>query len=320
MAARDARMHRLAAAALGANATTCEPPGHGTSLLAPNARATPVRGHVVATLNGETITDEDVASVARAEGITDVRQALDRAVDMRLLADEAARRDLGNDPLVTDTSRRGAIQALLATTVERVVRPDNLPRADFEAGMRIRGFELSHGELRATVHAVVLASDDAGLSAHESARDRAARLRDLVMAMPLPRTPESFQQLAERELHDVPHRVESLPAVDAQGRWARGDLAEPFAVATGALQQPGDVSPVVETTFGFHVIVLVSREPAVVRPEAEVRAMVAEELLWRLRHRELDEQLEALRARYHAQVREQALSEVEHARLVPEGS
>jgi hypothetical protein len=52
---------------------------------------------------------------------------------------------------------------------------------------------------------------------------------------------------------------------------------------------------------------LVAREPPLERPIDEVRAIVSQELLWRVQHVALDAMLDGLRAQYHATVRDEAL-------------
>nr|AYC79779.1 SurA N-terminal domain protein [uncultured bacterium] len=117
----------------------------------------------------------------------------------------------------------------------------------------------------------------------------------------------------------LPHRVEMLPAFDREGHYGRGDMVRPFADAAAQLENPGDLSPVVETPFGYHVIVLVAREPALEAPEESVRAAVRTELLWRLRHRALERYLDALRTRYNTHVRDDAMRAVERVPLGERG-
>jgi peptidyl-prolyl cis-trans isomerase D len=44
--------------------------------------------------------------------------------------------------------------------------------------------------------------------------------------------------------------------------------------------KPGDISTLVKTQFGFHIIKLVDAQPEVVRPMAEVRGEIADQLRW----------------------------------------
>jgi peptidyl-prolyl cis-trans isomerase C len=62
------------------------------------------------------------------------------------------------------------------------------------------------------------------------------------------------------------------------GFFGRGRMAVPFEEAAFALKEPGQLSPVTETRFGLHLIQLVERKPASVRPFAEVKAVIVSKL------------------------------------------
>ena len=55
------------------------------------------------------------------------------------------------------------------------------------------------------------------------------------------------------------------------GWFAKGRMVKPFQDAVDALKNPGDISPVVATTFGYHIIRLDGRKPASMRPYEDVK-------------------------------------------------
>lgn len=61
------------------------------------------------------------------------------------------------------------------------------------------------------------------------------------------------------------------------GLFTRGKMIKPFEDAAFALAKPGDVSNVVESRFGYHVIQLIEKRPAGVQPFAEVKDQLIEE-------------------------------------------
>jgi peptidyl-prolyl cis-trans isomerase C len=257
------------------------------------------------------ITSDDVQAVARAEGIGDPRAALDRAITLRVLANEAKRRGLDRDPLVADTERRAMVQAVLSLEVEATVPAEPLPAADLAAGMRIRGFELSHGELWHVHHVLVQAPRGAPPAAREALRARAEEIRRRLDALPPDARVAQLQVVMRAVCGRSGCRFENLPPFDHEGRYPQGDMLPAFAQAAASLTNPGDLAPVVETEFGAHVIVLVERLPAEERPASEVEATVHQELLAHLRHRRLDELLSALRTRFGGNVSDAALREAE---------
>lgn len=61
--------------------------------------------------------------------------------------------------------------------------------------------------------------------------------------------------------------------------FGRGRMVPEFEAAAFAMK-PGDISDLVKTQFGFHIIKLVATQPEVVRPMAEVREEIADQLRW----------------------------------------
>ncbi len=59
------------------------------------------------------------------------------------------------------------------------------------------------------------------------------------------------------------------------GKISRGIMVKPFEDALFALQKPGDMTGLVRTQFGYHIIQLVSIDAATQKPFSEVRAQLA---------------------------------------------
>ena len=55
------------------------------------------------------------------------------------------------------------------------------------------------------------------------------------------------------------------------GLFGRGRMVKPFEDAAFALQNPGDLSDIVESQFGYHILVLTERKPAGIKPFEEVK-------------------------------------------------
>jgi peptidyl-prolyl cis-trans isomerase C len=93
-------------------------------------------------------------------------------------------------------------------------------------------------------------------------------------------SPEDFEARAKAVPHgDIDVRVESLPAFADDGVVPEtgGGMDTTFAHAAFTLAKPGDISPVTETSFGWHVIRLNQRLPAKNIPHEERRELFAEE-------------------------------------------
>jgi len=90
------------------------------------------------------------------------------------------------------------------------------------------------------------------------------------------------------------------------GFFESGRMVPAFEQAAFALEKPGQLSSVVETQFGYHVLKLVERKPAGVRPFDEVRADLIKEIRESVMQQARAE--EALRLQQGMQVDKDAIS------------
>jgi hypothetical protein len=133
-----------------------------------------------------------------------------------------------------------------------------------------------------TSHAVALKPAD---GSKEAARRIAAELQAAVRNL---RDPTAFLQAARAvPSGDVSVRAERLPFIAEDGRGISTttpreptrDFDKAFAQAASQLQNPGDQSGLVETRFGFHVILLEERLPERRVPEADRRRALHAEVM-----------------------------------------
>ncbi len=228
----------LAAACSG----TAEPePGEELALPLPPPQA------IVATVDGAPITSERLARQMR-----DARQSKEAAlralIHEELLAAEARRRGLGQDPQVAAARAR----ALAAVFLEREFRytPADVSRAELQRAFELNRTRYQHPELRRVSHIVALLPRQAEpahlMEAARLARQVHGRLSE-----------EEFKQIAPLVAKDarlgIVVRAESLTTPRS------GFTVEAFAAAAFALDPVGAVSPIVETRFGSHVIYLAEK-------------------------------------------------------------
>ncbi|MFN7856582.1 MAG: SurA N-terminal domain-containing protein [Acidovorax sp.] len=105
---------------------------------------------------------------------------------------------------------------------------------------------LAGKEERRASHILVNASKDASAADREKARARAAQLLEQVR-----KTPSSFAEVAKKSSDDTG----SALAGGDLGFFARGAMVKPFETAVFGMKK-GEISDVVETDFGYHVIQL----------------------------------------------------------------
>lgn len=123
-------------------------------------------------------------------------------------------------------------------------------------------------EQRRASHILITVDSGASEAVREEARKKAQSLADQAKA---PKA--DFAKLARENSLD-PGSAGKGGDLDWFGR---GMMVKPFEDAAFALKD-GEVSGVVATDYGFHVIKLTGIRPAVVKPLAEVRAQIVEEI------------------------------------------
>ncbi len=77
------------------------------------------------------------------------------------------------------------------------------------------------------------------------------------------------------------------------GEFGRGMMVPEFEKAAFALTKPGELSPVVKTQFGYHIIKLNSKKPASVAPLAQVKENIRGVLLNEALNKAVDSAVEA---------------------------
>ncbi len=137
----------------------------------------------------------------------------------------------------------------------------NVPAEEVRAAYERRLEDFSTPERVQASHILIRVEENAPEADVEAARASAEAARQRVTGPDA----EDFAEVA-REVSEGP----TAPNGGDLGLFGRGQMVEPFEEAAFALQ-PGEVSEVVRTPFGFHVIKVVEREDAAVTPFEEVR-------------------------------------------------
>jgi peptidyl-prolyl cis-trans isomerase C len=274
----------------GGAATSGPPPERGT-----------LAAGLVARAGREEVTADAVGRIALAQGIAP-NLARERAIRDAIFAAEARASGVDVSPDVERSvkavlARRLLLQLLAAADAEGPVTDEELRLATAR-----KWLELDRPEGFRTVHAVVRVPEGADAATRARAAQVARAIRSDVLAAsaiarerpaPLPVRPgdaegdpavDEFRRAAgagAREGFQV--LVEALPAVAADGRMLSmegGSLDEGFARAASSLVARGDLSEVVTTSYGVHVLLLLERTPSSIVPAEERRRRVRDEVLW----------------------------------------
>ncbi len=250
-------------------------------------------GAVIATVGGEPITAEAVAAVSKRQSLS-AEEALGEIVSDVLFA--RAARAAGLDRSAEVRARRdGLLARQLLVALERDASNMGLPTETELSTFREQfWYEVHRPEAFRTVHVVAQLDEKSDASARQQAQELIALIHRHVSEgigaraslPPMPaRKPwdpppgddglvEIFRTLTQEVLGDKQVRFEELSPVTADGRVisrAGGSFDPAFAQAASRLSKRGEVSPVVESPFGYHVLVLLERiAPLEMSPESEV--------------------------------------------------
>ncbi|ESJ24978.1 peptidyl-prolyl cis-trans isomerase [Cupriavidus sp. HPC(L)] len=138
-------------------------------------------------------------------------------------------------------------------------------------------------EERRASHILIAAPKDAPAAERQAAKDKATRLLE-----ELRKHPDTFADVARKQSQD-PGSAEKGGDLGFMGR---GALVKPFEDAMYALQ-PNQLSDVVETDYGYHIIKVTEVKPSQTRPLESVKAELEAELRKQLAAKQFTEQADA---------------------------
>jgi peptidyl-prolyl cis-trans isomerase D len=210
-----------------------------------------------------TVSDRVIAMQTETRNVQESRIALDGYLGQVKLADGAAKKFYDENAKQFETPEQAKAEYLVLS-METIGAQMAVSDAEIKAWYDGHKDRYAVPEERRASH-ILVASEKVG---KDKAKSRAAELLAEIR-----KDPSSFAELAKKNSDD--------PGSAAKGGdlgfFGRGMMVKPFEDTTFALKE-GEISGVVESDFGFHIIKLTGIHAAKEKPLAEVRGEIEEEL------------------------------------------
>lgn len=220
---------------------------------------------------------------------------LENMLVLRSLADEARILKLDQEPLVAEQMQLEIDRLLAKIRIEQIkatlTLPDLLPAAQEYYKLNQKEFEIPESVQAA--HVLIRLSK----RTPDEAQELAESIRSKALAG------ASFEDLA-LEYSEEPNAKMTKGHL---GSFTRGKMVKEFEQAAFSMQKPGDVSEVVKTAFGFHVIKLLAKQPARTKTFAEVEKDLLEKQVDRYKTARLQEHLSAIKNNQAIQINKESL-------------
>jgi len=255
-------------------------------------------GQVLATYGNKRFTTEDFRreverlpprSRMQLTTLERKRQFVDNYILNDLLGEEGRSKGYDRDPEITrqveELQRRLVVQRLMKDFQEPPDLTDEQVRAYYDQNRRL----FSGAQVRVS-H--ILVKDEA----------LAKSLREQLRT-----DPSKFEELAKANSTDTATAARGGDL----GFFGQGRMVAEFERAAFALENPGDISEIVKSPFGFHIIKLAERKDGPDKPFDEVKDRIRVTLANQKRQEETQARLDALRAKAKVTIQDDVLQAAE---------
>jgi parvulin-like peptidyl-prolyl isomerase len=282
----------------------------------------PKGGKTLATFNGGSLTVEEVNRQLsalppmvrmRLQSPAARKDYVEGLVRVELLAREAVRQGLQNDPEVVETVKKALAQRMLQVTLEKNAQQptDDEVKAWYDAHQG----DYARPET-VQIQDLFLSADVKDAAKRKARSTEAEKIRAKAKALK-PEDEPGFAALVKASSDDALTKqmggdLRAMPFTDLEAR-----QGPEVAKAAKALQTPGEISPVVATDKGFHVLRLKARTPPHTLPVEEVKTQIRNRLYSERRTAASDELLKRLKADSNFTLDEAALAELAPAPVAP---
>lgn len=303
----------LLAATLGALLPGCSDPQPVASGAPPLVPRVESPAQVVARVNDRPILAAELRS--QMKNGQSRKQALEQLIQKELLAQEAQRRGLHRLPVVGKLQRRAMAHRLIRRDFGDRFTKASIPRDLMDVTYKRMIGYFVHPEEVKVWHILVLANKRHPLEHQQRAKKLAREIHRLATREPL--TLKQFKALE----HKVDKGRPPLALlVQSYVTGADGPAVLSFARAAFAMQRKGQVSEVVKTIFGYHVIWFEERRLARNTSRSEADAEIRDKIFTKARETVFNRWIGKIEKQYAITVHPEVLAEVYKKRAAGAGT
>jgi peptidyl-prolyl cis-trans isomerase C len=213
------------------------------------------------------------------------KQFLENYILSQLLVEEGEKRGLDKDEDIqrqlTEMKKRLVLQKVFQDIQQKATVPDAEVKAYYDAHPE----EFSNSQIHA---------------AHILVEDEAAANKVLEQVK---KKPDSFGDLAKKLSKDTA----TAPGGGDLGWFQRGRMVPEFETAAFRLKHPGEISGIVHSPFGHHVIKLIERKDGKPRPFDQVREEIRSKILQDAQRKKVEAYFEELKKKAQVKIDEKVL-------------
>jgi peptidyl-prolyl cis-trans isomerase C len=184
----------------------------------------------------------------------------------------------------TELRTRHAVEALLRAEAGRV--PSEVPESEIKAYYAANPSQFQVGERAKVSHILIRVPPPGDAAAKAGARAKAEKVLARI------KKGEDFGRVAS----EVSEDQGTAPQGGLLDPFTRGVMAPPFEEAAFTLK-PGELSTVVETQFGYHILLLHERPPPFTEPLEQAHDRIRDQIVAAKRQNAINALLAGLRAR-----------------------
>lgn len=214
-------------------------------------------------LTSRTALDTLLRQQVEQRDVRELRLPLETYLDKVRLEDDAARKDYEANGARFDLPEQARVEYLVLS-LDAIAAQTTVPDSEVRAAYENRKDRYGQPEQRRASHILITPEKGDKAAAESRAQDLLKEVR---------KNPAAFAELAKKNSRD--------PGSAARGGdlgfFGRGAMVKPFDDAVFSLKE-GEISGLVESEFGFHIIRLTGVQAAKVRPLADVRGEIEAEL------------------------------------------